>query len=61
MFLYGQRFPADLSQGDWLKGAPVSLIDFGFATRYLNQKTGQHIECKDVEEIRGNIIFASIN
>jgi serine/threonine protein kinase len=36
MFLYGQRFPADLSQGDWLKKAPISLIDFGFATRYLN-------------------------
>lgn len=61
MFLYGQRFPTDLSQGDWLKSAPISLIDFGFATRYLSSKTGIHVDCKDVDELRGNIIFASLN
>ena len=61
MFDYAQRFPTDLSQSDWIKDAPICLIDFGFATRYLNARTGQNVECKDIEEFRGNIIFASHN
>ena len=39
----------------------VNLIDFGFATKYLDKETGLHIEKKDVAMFRGNFTFASLN
>ena len=39
----------------------VNLIDMGFATTYLDQKTGEHIKKKLVSTFNGNLIFASTN
>ena len=37
------------------------MIDMGFATRYLDGKTGQHISKKHVDKYRGNLFFSSLN
>ena len=39
----------------------VTLIDFGFATTYLNEQTGEHIEKGQLDAFRGNTAFASLN
>ena len=39
----------------------VTMIDFGFATQYLDEDTEQHIKKKRVDAFRGNVAFASLN
>lgn len=39
----------------------VNIIDFGFATPYIDSKTKQHIKKEEVEYYRGNFLFSSIN
>ena len=39
----------------------IKLIDFGFATKYIESKTGSHIAKKELSEFRGNIEFSSLN
>jgi serine/threonine protein kinase len=39
----------------------IKLIDFGFATKYRESKTGWHIAKKELSEFRGNIEFSSLN
>ena len=39
----------------------VSIIDFGFVTKYLDLKTKEHITQAKVKVFRGNIIFSSAN
>lgn len=49
------------SQSNIFKENSVNLIDFGFATRYLDKKTKLHLEKKEVNTFRGNMVFASLN
>lgn len=44
-----------------LEDCQLHLIDFGFATRFCDKVTKQHIEEHDVDTFRGNIIFGSLN
>ena len=37
------------------------MIDLGFATRYIDSATQEHISKERVETFRGNIDFASFN
>ena len=39
----------------------INLIDFGFATEYIDKDTGKHLTKKLEEVFRGNKEFASIN
>lgn len=39
----------------------LHLVDFGFAQRYIDKKTRQHIEPQEIQTFRGNMIFASLN
>ena len=39
----------------------VNLIDFGFATRYVDKKTKEHLDKEEVNVFRGNMVFASLN
>lgn len=41
--------------------ASLHLLDFGFATRFIEKTTGQHIQQEEVETFRGNMIFGSLN
>ena len=46
---------------DFFKNNEISMIDFGFATRYLDSETGLHCEKELLNIFRGNIVFASTN
>ena len=39
----------------------VLLVDFGMATRYIDEQTGDHLEITQQREFKGNILFASLN
>ena len=39
----------------------VNMIDMGFATRYIDKNSGQHISKKYVETYHGNLFFSSLN
>lgn len=39
----------------------VNIIDFGFATRYLDKKTKVHFDKEEIDVFRGNMVFASVN
>lgn len=39
----------------------ISLVDFGYASSYLDKTTGQHRPKQMVDKFRGNLIFASLN
>ena len=43
-----------------LSQCTIHLVDFGYATKYLN-KDGKHIKEDFVDSFRGNLIFASTN
>jgi len=49
------------STGDIFKGNQVNMIDFGFATRYVDKKTKEHMNKQEVNTFRGNMVFASLN
>jgi hypothetical protein len=44
-----------------LADASLHLVDFGFATRFIDKSTGLHIEEDEVSTFRGNMIFGSLN
>lgn len=46
---------------DAFEKCTINLVDFGMVTNVFNRQTRQHINQKDVEEFRGNIMFASLN
>ena len=39
----------------------INLIDFGFAKKWMDSKTGQHVKRKDLDFFLGNIYFSSVN
>jgi serine/threonine protein kinase len=39
----------------------IYLIDFGFAHKYLNSKTGKHIKHNNLKSFTGSIFYSSIN
>lgn len=39
----------------------VNIIDFGFATRFLDKKTKAHLDKDEIDVFRGNMVFASLN
>ena len=46
--------PDFYNSGNIFLANEVAIIDFGFATRYLRKKSGEHIESKILSEFRGN-------
>jgi len=43
MLPQGFKMPTDISKGNCFKDFPIIIIDFGFATRYLDDK-GVHLK-----------------
>lgn len=58
---FNQQLPSDYCEGNCFEKVSVNLVDFGFATSYIDQSTGQHVEKEEVDIFRGNMIFASLN
>ena len=46
---------------DIFEKCTINLVDYGFASPYLDKTTGRHIPKEEVETFRGNMIFASLN
>lgn len=39
----------------------VNIIDFGFATRYLEEDNESHVKKTTLDSFRGNLVFSSMN
>ena len=39
----------------------INLIDFGFATQYIDEETNEHVKKQQLDVFRGNMVFASLN
>ena len=37
------------------------MVDFGFATTYINEETGEHLPPTKTHLFRGNLFFSSLN
>ena len=46
---------------DIFKNVRVNLVDFGLASKWLDNKTGKHCKRKDLEYFQGNMFFSSVN
>jgi len=58
---YRDKLPKKYTPDNVFENVSVHLIDYGFATRYIDKHTGKHIEDTHVDVFRGNMIFASLN
>ena len=56
---YEQKLPADCTKGNCIENISINLVDFGFSTRYIDLKTGEHKGQATEEYFRGNLLFAS--
>ena len=56
---YHQKLPASCTQGNCFEGTEINLVDFGFATSYLDAQTGKHVSPAIENYFRGNLLFAS--
>ena len=56
------QFTTDfLNSGNIFLDNEVAVIDFGFATSYIDDKTKEHIKKGRLQTFRGNMEFASLN
>ena len=60
-FIHRNLSPDNILIGRKNNKSSLYLVDFIFAKRYFNQKTGEHIPFKDGKTMLGNARFASIN
>lgn len=58
---FQSKLPKEYSEENVFTDATLHLVDFGFATRFVNKHTGAHIAEEEVETFRGNMIFGSLN
>jgi len=56
---YGQKLPVDCTSGNCFQNVILTLVDFGFASRYINKQTGEHEPVSKVSCFRGNLLFSS--
>lgn len=56
---YNDKLPKDCSKGNALKDVSVNLIDFGMVSKYMDRKTGEHLQQKNLDCFYGNLLFSS--
>ena len=49
------------SEENFFEKHKINIIDFGYATPYLNSETNEHFEKKRLDTFRGNMEFSSLN
>lgn len=49
------------SKQNIFKNVNIRLVDFGLSTRWLDPKTGQHLDQSLASSFRGNLYFSSVN
>lgn len=60
MLGYDSKYPIDITEESVFKDASIHLIDFGCSIKFQD-RDGKHLEQKQIEKFRGNILFASAN
>ena len=60
-FLHRDIKPDNFLIGSESQSTRISIIDFGLAKRYRDQKTGHHIPYKNNKSMTGTARYASVN
>lgn len=55
----GQNIPKDCREGNCFKDVTLTLADFGFASKFMNKETGEHVPMVITKYFRGNLLFSS--
>ena len=58
---YNDQLPSDYTSSNCFEYVSISIVDFGFVTRYTDEANMKHLPVQNVKVFRGNIMFASPN
>lgn len=58
---FNNRLAKEYTEENVFEAASLHLVDFGFATSFIEKQSGLHIQHDEVETFRGNMIFGSLN
>lgn len=58
---YNDQLPSEHIAGNCFEYVSISIVDFGFVTRYADETNMKHLPVQNVKVFRGNIMFASPN
>jgi serine/threonine protein kinase len=58
---FESKIAKEYKEENVLADTSLHLVDFGFATKFIDKSTGLHIKEAEVETFRGNMIFGSLN
>lgn len=58
---YNDQLPSEYCAGNCFEYVNISIVDFGFVTRYIDEANQKHLPVQNVKVFRGNIMFASPN
>lgn len=58
---FQNKLPSSYSENNCFEQCQLHLVDFGFATKYIDKATKKHVEPQEIGTFRGNMIFASAN
>ena len=61
LFGMQDKLPLKYCAKNCFESCYINLVDYGFATQYIDPETKQHVEKEEVDVFRGNMIFASLN
>lgn len=59
MLEFDANVPNTYVDGNIFKDTKLALIDYGFATRYIDKKKNEHIKKYEVDLFQGNLMFGS--
>lgn len=59
MLDFDAKTPRTYTDHNCFDGIKLSLIDYGFATRFIDPKKNQHIKKSEVDVFQGNLMFGS--
>lgn len=58
---YKDKLPDKYVETNCFDKVDISIVDFGFVTRYMDDTNKKHLPVQNVKVFRGNIMFASPN
>ena len=58
---YNDQLPSKYISGNCFEYVNISIVDFGFVTRFTDEANQTHLPVQNVKVFRGNIMFASPN